>query len=131
MRFLAIVLAGITASASAQSPACPDDSDPASMVDVMVDKAFGAFRANAGTLPQACLVERVAESPYLHTDSAVVQSLVLSDALLKQNPENGVVLAARVILLDRARRYSEIDAAVRDLFGVNPALVTYEIERRA
>jgi hypothetical protein len=131
MRFVAIVLLGTAATASAQLPGCPDSSDPASLVDVMVDKAFGAYRGNAGALPPSCLPERLSASPYLHTDSAVVQSLALADALLKRNPDDGPLLAARVILLDRMRRYKEIDAAVSDVFGASPALVTYDLERIA
>jgi hypothetical protein len=131
MRFVATVLLVTAAAASAQSPGCPEHSDPATLVDVMVDKAFGAYRANPAVLPQSCLLERVADAPYLHTDSAVVQTLALGDALLRKNPENGPLLVARVVLLDRSRRYKEIDAAVSDVFGVNPALVTYDIERMA
>jgi len=131
MRFVAIALLVTAAAARAQSPGCPDDADPATVVDVMVDKAFGAYRANQAMLPQSCLVERVSDSPYLHTDSAVVQALALTDALLKRTPENGPLLVARVVLLDRTRRYKDIDAAVSDVFGVNPALITYDLERMA
>src|SRR3954464_6858033 len=112
------------AAAAAQSNECPDETDTPSLLDYAVDRAFSAWRKTPTALPPVCLYTAIAKEPLVHTDSAVLQTLVLSDETLKRTPDEPATLAARLALLSRVGRFNDALATFERLSTVDAAHTT-------
>lgn len=95
-----------------------------------VEVAFARWqKAPTDPVPAACLYAAVARSPLLQSDSVILKALDLSAEALRRSPENPDILAARIVLLSRARRYAEVAPAMDELFLARPTATTQEMHR--
>jgi hypothetical protein len=126
---LALVGAAIATNAGAQT-ACPDSGMLTRSIAQEMTTAYANWRATpALPPPEPCWFTAVARGPYSHSDSVILKTLELSDVALRKAPENPEILYARVILLSRAGRFSEVGGAMDSLFIARPVATNEETHR--
>jgi hypothetical protein len=124
------LLAG-AGSAVAQPVPCPGSDDPPPFVDAYVNQAFRNWLTRSSNLPSMCLFERVAKSPWVHSDSAIEQSIILTREMAKRSPNEASIFAARVVLLNRGQQYREVEGALNEVFATDPRRITLEMQKAA
>ena len=125
-----LLLLAASASAMAQTLPCPDSTSLTRTIGNEVTVAHAGWRANVqGPVPEACLYTAVAKVPFAHSDSVILKALELSTEALRRSPENPEILAARMVLLSRARRYTEIPPTMDALFTARPGATNEEMHR--
>jgi hypothetical protein len=124
---LFLALAATASATRAQAGACPDSLETRQMLAQRMNDAFAAWRAAPqGTLPPGCVYAAIARSPLSYTDSTILAALALSGEVLRQSPDDRLTLSARIPLLYRAGRYTEVVPAFDALFMAGPSALTQE-----
>jgi hypothetical protein len=124
------LFAGLTASAGAQAPTCPDSTETPALIAYTVEKSFQSWTRDPSiAVPPSCLYRAVAQAPLAYSDSTVLQTLELMAEALKRSPGDADNLAARLILLYRARQYAAVGPAFDSLFMTRPSRLTPDAYR--
>jgi tetratricopeptide (TPR) repeat protein len=99
-------------TSAAPPPPCPDATDTRELLDYYIGFAYRAHISDpAHRLPAPCLVLAIAKSPAAYRDSTVMRTLVLSEGLLRAQPDDPALLNAHLVLLHRLGRYGDVRAA--------------------
>jgi hypothetical protein len=126
---LVLAILGAVSEAVAQPISCPGNDDPPPFVDASVNQAFRNWLTKSSNLPPVCLVKWLAKSPWVHSDSAIEQSIILTREMGRANPNDPDIWAARAILLYRGQHYAEVEPAVNELFGTDSRRIDLAIEK--
>src|ERR1043165_1341798 len=101
----------------AAQTACPDSGMLTRSIGQEITTAYANWRAQPRVAPpEPCWYTAVARAPYAHSDSVIIKALALSDVALAQLSDNPEILHARIVLLSRVRRYSEVPPSMDALF---------------